>query len=48
VDIDAAERLVGRGVRGTTVCVEVVEREEEVDDVEGAGEGVRGMGTRFW
>lgn len=31
---------VGRGVRGTTVWVEVVEREDE-DEEEGAGEGVR-------
>lgn len=32
-------RELGRGVRGTAVCVEVVEREEEE---EGAGDTVRG------
>lgn len=38
-------RACGRGVRGTTVCVEVVERDdddEEDDDTEGAGETERG------
>jgi hypothetical protein len=36
VDMDAMP--FGRGVHGTTVWLEVVEREEEDDDLEGVGE----------
>jgi hypothetical protein len=32
----------GRGVRGTAVCVEVVDSDEDEDDAEGAGEEERG------
>ena len=35
-------RTFGRGVRGTAVCVEVVDREDDEDDAEGAGEAERG------
>jgi len=34
--------FIGRGVLGTAVCVEVVERDEEDEDAEGAGEAARG------
>lgn len=40
-DMAMAAARDGRGVRGTAVCVEVVDREEEVEAAEGAGEGVR-------
>jgi hypothetical protein len=41
LDLDpVGTRPVGRGVRGTTVWVEVVDRDDEDED-ERAGEGVR-------
>jgi hypothetical protein len=48
VDMDAAlmepnpEVEVGRGVRGTTVWLEVVDREDEDEDMEDAGDAGRG------
>jgi len=41
-DIVFETRTFGRGVRGTAVCVEVVDREDDDEDAEGAGEEERG------
>lgn len=39
-------RGLGRGVRGTAVCVEVVEREDEEEGVGDAARGESGDGVR--
>jgi hypothetical protein len=39
--------FMGRGVRGTAVCVETVETDEEEEDEEGVGEALRG-GADVW
>jgi len=41
-DITDGMRAFGRGVRGTAVCVEAVDRDDDEDDAEGAGEAERG------
>jgi hypothetical protein len=41
-DIARGIMAFGCGVRGTTVCVEVVDREEDDEDAEDTGEAERG------